>query len=173
VAQQAIRLRRRVHAVKTDDPRLEESRTKLLDRVQKINDLILTVLKNHLAVEQFMNDFLDTSDKKPNRLTFAKKVKLCKRLKPAEIEPPIWDVLDAANELRNKIAHTLDQSQIQPTMDKLRAAYLTALTPLQTDQAKNLDDVRLAASAFELCGAYIVGATVAAQAAKKMAAISR
>jgi len=38
--------------VKTDDPRLEESRNKLLDRVQKINDLKLTVLKNHLMVEE-------------------------------------------------------------------------------------------------------------------------
>jgi hypothetical protein len=140
--------------VKTDDPRLEESRNKLLDRVQKINDLILTVLKNHLAVEQFMNDFLEASGKRPNRLTFAKKAKLCKRMKPAEIEPPIWDVLDAANELRNKIAHTLDQAQIQPKMDKLRAAYLAALTPTQAKEAEKLDDVRIAASAFELCGAY-------------------
>jgi len=50
---------------------------------------------------------------------------------------------------------------------------LAALTPTQAKEAEKLDDVRIAASAFELCGAYIVGATVAAQAAKKTAAISR
>jgi hypothetical protein len=167
-----MRQHHKENAVKTDDPRLEESRNKLLERVQKINDRILTVLKNHLVVEQFMNDFLDVSSKKHEGLTFAEKAKLCQELKPAEIEPPIWNVLDAANKLRNKIAHTLDEEEIQPKMDKLRDAYLSALTPTQRKGTEELDDVRIAASAFELCGSYLVGATVAAQAANKTAAIS-
>jgi hypothetical protein len=153
--------------VKTDDPRLEESRKKLLERVQKINDLILTVLKNHLVVEQFMNEFLDSSGKKHDDLTFAKKAMQCEELNPAEIDTPIWTVLDAANKLRNKIAHTLDQTQIRRKMDKLRAAYLAALTPTQAKGAEELDDILIAANAFELCGAYLVGATVAAQARNK------
>ncbi len=117
--------------MKTDDPRLEESRKKALERIQKINDMMLTVLKNHLVVEQFMNDFLDVSGRKHRGLTFDKKSKRCKGLKPAEIDPPIWKVLDAGNALRNKIAHTLDQSQIQSKMDELRADFLAALTPEQ------------------------------------------
>jgi hypothetical protein len=153
--------------VKTDDPRLEESRKKLLERLQKINDLILAVLKNHLVVEQFMNGFLDASGEKHDELSFAEKANLCKELKPAEIDPPIWSVLTKGNQLRNKIAHTLDQTEIQVKMDELREAYLAALTEKQAEAAKKLDDVRIAAAAFELCGAYLVAATDAAPARKK------
>jgi hypothetical protein len=46
----------------------------------------------------------------------------------------------------------------------MRAAYLAALTPTQAKAAEKLDDVRIAAAAFELCGAYLVAATEAARA---------
>jgi hypothetical protein len=153
--------------VKTDDPRLEASRKKLLERIQKINDLMLTVLKNHLVLEQFINEFLDGSGKKHDDLTFAKKVALCEELEPPEIDPPIWKTLTAANGLRNKIAHTLDQAQIRAKMDELRGAYLAALTPTQAKGVEQLDDDRIAANACELCGAYLVAATDTAQARKK------
>jgi hypothetical protein len=68
--------------------------------------------------------------------------------------------------LRNKIAHTLDEAQIQPQMDQLRVAYLTALTPTQATGVEQLDDVRTASGACELCGSYLVVATDAAQAHK-------
>jgi hypothetical protein len=152
--------------VKTDDPRLEESRQKLLERVQKINDLILTVLKKHLILEHFMNEFLDASRKKyDDELSFAKKAALCKELKPAEIDPSIWEVLTKANQLRNKIAHTLDEAEIKSKTDDLRTSYLAALTPTQAKGAEKLDDVRIASGAFELCGAYVVAATIGVQAA--------
>ena len=73
----------------------------------------------------------------------------------------------AANELRNKIAHTFDQAKIKAKMDALRAAYLAALAANQAEAAKKLDDARIAASACELCGAYVAVATEAAQARKK------
>ncbi len=129
--------------MKTDDPRLEESRKKLFERVQKINDLMLTVLKNHLILEQLVNEFLDASGKMDEDLTFAKKATLCEELRPAEIDPPIWKVIAAANRLRNKIAHTLDQAQIQAKMDELRATYLAALTPTQAKGVEKLDDARI------------------------------
>ena len=44
--------------MKADDPRLEESLKRLTERIQKINDMIVTVLKNHLVLEQFINKFL-------------------------------------------------------------------------------------------------------------------
>jgi hypothetical protein len=151
--------------VKTDDPRLDLQ--KLFERVQKINDLMLTVLKSHLILEQFINEFLDASSEKYDELTFAEKAELCETLNPAEIDQPIWTVVTAANKLRNKIAHTLDHTQIQSKMDELRAAYLAALTPTQVKEAKKLDDVRTAHSACALCGAYLVVATDGTQARKK------
>jgi hypothetical protein len=69
--------------------------------------------------------------------------------------------LTKANQLRNKIAHTLNQSEIQVRMDELRAAYLAALSDQQRPHSEKLDDVRIAAGAFELCMAYLVGATEA------------
>jgi hypothetical protein len=153
-------------AVAAADPRLEENRTKLVERIQKMNDLKVTVLKSHLNLEQLIDEFLDASDKKYAGLKFAEKVKLCQELNPAEIGPPIWTIVTAANSLRNKIAHTLDQAQIQPQMDQLRAAYLAALTPRQASGVEQLDDVRIASGACELCGNFLVVATDAAQARK-------
>jgi hypothetical protein len=152
----------RENVVKIDDPRLEENRKKLVERIQKINELKVTVLKGHLNLE-----FLDASGKKHAGLKFAEKAKLCQELNPAEIDPPVWTIVTAANSLRNKVAHTLDQAQIQPQMDQLRAAYLAALTPTQAKEVETLDDVRIASSACEHCGSYLVVATDAAQARKK------
>ncbi|MGA7454050.1 MAG: hypothetical protein WBW73_23205 [Rhodoplanes sp.] len=73
----------------------------------------------------------------------------------------------AANKLRNKIAHTFDQTKIKEKMDALRAAYLAALTETQRKSVKDLDDAGIVAGACELCGAYLVVATDAVKAGKK------
>ena len=49
-------------------------------------------------------------------------------------------------------------------MNELRVAYLASLTPVQAKSAENLDDVRIASGAFELCGAYLVAAAYNARA---------
>ncbi len=100
--------------------------------------------------------------------SFADKAQHCQSLKPPEIDAPIWKVLAAANQLRNKIAHTLDQAEIKIKMDEVRAAYLAVLSDQQRPQSEKLDDVRIAAAAFELCGAYLVAATETARAGKKL-----
>jgi hypothetical protein len=41
--------------VKTDDPRLENARKEMKERVEKYNALTLSVIKSHLAVEQAMD----------------------------------------------------------------------------------------------------------------------
>lgn len=149
-----------------DDLRLEKSRNEVIERVNRVNEMIVTVLKNHLVVEQFMDEFLVASGKKANG-SFADKAQHCESLKPPQIDPPIWKVLTAANQLRNKITHTLDQAEIKTKMDEVRAAYLAALTDQQRPHSEKLDNVRIAAGAFELCGAYLVAATETARAAKK------
>jgi len=80
---------------------------------------------------------------------------------PPEIEAPIWDLITTVNYLRNKIARSLDQDEIQSKVDDVRVEYLAALTPEQQKHARGLLDIRITAGAFELCGAYIVGATEA------------
>jgi len=68
----------------------------------------------------------------------------------------------ARKELRkqDRSRHTLDRTQIQPKMDKLRRAYLAGsrrLKGLRKKEKKNLTDVRSPPVPFEICGAYIVG----------------
>jgi hypothetical protein len=70
-----------------------------------------------------------------------------------------------ANRLRNKIACELDRAKIETEMDELRAG--AARSYAQTKEAKKLDDVRIAAAAFERCSAYLVAATETARARKK------
>jgi hypothetical protein len=149
--------------MKADDPRLEQSRKEAIERVNRVNAMMVTVLKNHLVVEQFMDEFLVASGKKANG-SFADKAQHCQSLKPPEVDPSIWNVLTAANQLRNKIAHTLDEVEIKTKMDGVRAHYLAALSDEQQAHAGKLDDVQIAAAAFELCAAYIVAATRAAPA---------
>src|ERR1700730_8998988 len=154
--------------MKADDPRLEKSQQEALARVARVNEMMVTVLRSHFVVEQFMDEFLAVSGRKP-KATFADKAQSCQDLKPPEIEPALWEVLKKANLLRNKIAHTLDHAEIQVKMDGLRAAYLAALSNQQRPHSKNLDDTRIAAGAFELCGAYLVGATEAVREKKRKA----
>jgi hypothetical protein len=101
--------------------------------------------------------------------TFADKAQSCQDLKPPETERGLWEVLKKANLLRNKIAHTLDDAEIQVKMDELRAAYLTALSDQQRSHSEKLDDIRIAAGAFELCGAYVFGAAEAVREKKREA----
>ena len=100
-------------------------------------------------------------------MTFCDKAKACEELNPPEVEASIWKVVYAANELRNKIAHTFDHAKIKGKMDALRAAYLAALAQTQRRDVEKLDDVRIAAGACELCSAYLAVATEAAKARKK------
>jgi hypothetical protein len=152
--------------MKADDPRLEKSRTEAIERVSRVNEMIVTVLKNHLVVEQFMDEFLAASGKKAKG-SFADKAQHCQSLNPPEIDPPIWKVLTAANQLRNKIAHTLDQAEIKTKMDEVRSAYLASLSDQQRPHSETLDDAHIVAAAFELCAAYIVAATETVRATKK------
>jgi hypothetical protein len=152
--------------MKADDPRLEKARQEAIERVKRVDEMMVTVLKNHLVVEQFMDEFLLASGKKADG-KFSDKIDRCRGLKPPEFTDKDWAVLSKANQLRNKIGHTLDQAEIKAKMDEVRVAYLAALSDEQRPHSEKLDDVRIAAAAFEHCGAYMVAATETARAAKK------
>ena len=42
--------------MKADDPRLEKARLEMFERVKKMDDLTLAVLRSHLLAEQCMTD---------------------------------------------------------------------------------------------------------------------
>jgi hypothetical protein len=76
--------------MKADDPRLEASRKEVFERIKKMDELMLTVLKNHVGLEQFLSEFLEASGKKPDEMSFYEKAKECEGLGPPEVEPAIW-----------------------------------------------------------------------------------
>jgi hypothetical protein len=145
--------------VKLDDPRLIESHKRLTERIAKLDEMVLTVLKNHIAVEQVMGDFLEAHGKKSNDLTFSDKIKACKARNAPEIEKPIWDLLKEANRLRNTIAHKMDEKGIKAQMEVVRATYCAAVSKEQAEAAKTMTDPQMAMTALMHPGSYIVVAT--------------
>jgi hypothetical protein len=138
---------------------LGDARKAWAERRERINNLILSVLKSHLLIEQFMNGMLEAGGKNSEDMTFAQKMCECENLKAEEIEDWVFPLLKKANQLRNKIAHTLDQDQIKSRMDEVRATFLATLKPNDAEAYDKFSDDLIAASAFEQCGAFIVGAT--------------
>lgn len=142
--------------MRTDDPRLEKAREQMFERIKKYDEMMLTVFKNHLGCEQFLNELLSASSKPWKKKRCAGKIDVAKKLNLTEFEPAIWDVLEAGNKLRNQIAHSPDESKIAAKMAALRKAYLAAITPEQAKGCENLDDTRIVVLAFGLCGGYLV-----------------
>lgn len=101
--------------MKTDDSRLETARTEVLERNEKMDALTLATLRSHLIAEQSMNDFIVARGVNRKWLldkTFWQKMQKCKLLSKEERNDPLWDVLDATNQLRNAMAHTLSIEKI-------------------------------------------------------------
>jgi|SRR5579864_1865110 len=143
--------------MKSDDLDLEKYRQEIFDRAQKMDALILSVLKTHLLVEQCMNDYMTVCGLKKRwiRKRFSDKMKKCKLLAKDEGKDPLWDVLEAANCLRNKIAHTLDIAEIKEKMAILKEKYFACLTQKQVDGIKDQADDFLAMSACSTCAGFI------------------
>jgi uncharacterized protein YutE (UPF0331/DUF86 family) len=61
----------------------------------------------------------------------------CKLLAKNEGDAELWDVLDAANQLRNTIAHTLSIEKIAEKMKQLKERYFAFLTEKQAADLKD------------------------------------
>jgi len=148
--------------VKSDDPRLQKAHKEMIARVEKYNERMLTVIKNHLACEDCLNQLLAAAGRKWKGKKFSGKFDIAKKeIKPPEVEPVIWDLIDAGNQLRNAVAHGHAESKIAAKMAKLGEAYLAALTPFQRQHAQGLTETQMVVSAFGLGGAFIIAAAEA------------
>jgi len=148
--------------VKTDDPRLEKGRKEMTERIEKMDALTLAVLRSHLLAEQCMGDYLIANGKRSKwikRQKFSKKMEWCKNLAKEEAIDSHWDVLNAANQLRNAIAHTLSAEEIDKKMQLLKDRYFNCLTEKQAaDLAKQSDDY-IAQTACVSCAGFIATLT--------------
>jgi hypothetical protein len=129
--------------LKTDDPQLEKARKEMIERNDKMDKLTLATLRSHLLVEQSMNDHIVGRGVKRKWLIkkrFWDKMQKCKTLAKEEGQDPLWDVLDAANHLRNAIGHTLSVGRIAEKMVQLKEKYLASLTEKQAAGLKGQPD---------------------------------
>jgi hypothetical protein len=145
--------------VRIDDPRFEKAHAEMTERVRKFDERMLTVIKNHLGCEQFLNDALAAAGRRGKTRRCAGKIAIAKRLKLSEMTEPIWKVLEEGNRLRNAIAHGDEESVIADRMAKFRKAYLAALSPEQSKGVADLDDIRLTVLAYSFVGAFLVVST--------------
>ena len=144
--------------MKTDDPRLEKARKEMLGRNDRMDKLTLATLRSHLLAEQSMNDYIVARGVKRKWLlkkAFWQKMQKCKLLSREERNNPLWDVLEAANQLRNAIAHTLSIEKISEKMAHLKEKYLASLTKEQAAGLKDQADDYLAQSACIDCAGFI------------------
>jgi hypothetical protein len=67
----------------------------------------------------------------------------------------LWGVLNAANKLRNTIAHTLSSDKITDKMKVLKDRYLACLTAEQAAELAGQPDDYIAQSACVTCAGFI------------------
>jgi hypothetical protein len=139
-----------------DDPRLEQAHKEMTERVEKYDERLVTVLKNHLGCEQSLNDLLAAASRRWKRRTFAGKIDIAQKLFLPEMTEPIWVVLKAGNGLRNAIAHGHKEGTIAARMTDLRNAYTASLTPERARDVETLTDTQLVVVAFTMAGSYLV-----------------
>jgi hypothetical protein len=144
--------------MKTDDPWLEKTRKEMVERLDKMDKLTLSTLRSHLLAEQCMNDYIIGSGVKRKWLskkTFWAKMQKCKKLAKKDGKDQLWNVLEAANQLRNTIAHSLSTDRIAEKVANSKAKYLGSLTEKQAAGLKDQPDDFIAQSACVDCVGFI------------------
>ena len=116
----------------------------------------MTVLKNHLAAEQSLNDLLAAASRRWKRRTFAGKIDVSKELFLAELSEVLWDVLKAGNDLRNAVAHGHKEGTVAARMIDFRKAFLASVSPEQRKGIEEMTDTQMVTSAFSHCGSYLM-----------------
>ncbi|MFK4721033.1 hypothetical protein ABIE89_002133 [Bradyrhizobium niftali] len=147
-----------------------ETHKRSIEIVRRIEDMMLTVVKTQVIVENFMNELLEAYGKDPQRLFFTgPKITECKeRLKPPEVGDQIWSLFSLCTHVRNELVHSLNTEKIKEKSELVRQQY-AAITPEGPRQQEilNSNDTDVVANALRHCGGYIVIATDAKVAANK------
>ncbi|ABD86562.1 hypothetical protein [Rhodopseudomonas palustris] len=142
-----------------NDPRLEEAHKNMVERVEKYDERIVTVLKCHLTAEQALDDLLGSASRRWKRRSFAGKIDVVEKLFLPELDPPMWAVLKAGNDLRNAVAHGHKEGTVTQRMADLRKALLAWVPPEQRPGVEAMTDPQMVSTAFFQCASFIVVAT--------------
>jgi hypothetical protein len=100
--------------MRTDDERLGQSRKAIVERIEKLNAVMLTVIEGHLIVEQAMDGFLEASIFYPepvreNRFNFSHKAHMCRSWGLMKMKMTFGASCGPSmhSEIRSRIARTL------------------------------------------------------------------
>jgi hypothetical protein len=139
----------------------EAANKKFKEDLERLDNMLLMVLKNQIIVERFMIAFLDAHGKDPNHFFFtSKKIEGCSVIDPPEVGKANWNLLMLCSYVRNELAHSLDNDKLKIALDNVRNAYLTVTdSEVQKKSIQEMDDTQMVTSALCHCGSLIVIAT--------------
>ena len=116
----------------------------LLRHIQA-DPVVMNTLKGHLIIEEKMTagierflwhgEFVDDL-----RLSFAKKLVLCRSMSITDENHSMWDVISKLNTLRNTLAHSLDGERRNKAFAELRGAYMHELNGLPLNEIEKTDE---------------------------------
>jgi len=152
--------------MKANDMRLEMAHKEMIERIQKYEERIVTVLKGHLAAEQALNDLLRVARRRWKR-PFAGKIDVAQKLLLPDLTTEMWDVLKAGNDLRNAVAHGHREGTIAQRIADVRRALLVWASPPQRPGIETMTDTQLISTVFFQCASFVVVATMKLDEQKK------
>jgi hypothetical protein len=142
----------------------EESHQRFKKEAERIDNMVLTVVKAQIVIERFMIELLEAHGRDPKHFLFtAPKIKECKeKIDPPEVGQPMWELLSLCTHVRNELVHNLDTKEIKAKCDKVREAYLAVTENERRKQGiREMNDTQMVTSAIYDCGSLIVVATEA------------
>lgn len=148
----------------------EEAHQRFKKEAERIDNMVLTVVKAQIVIERSMIELLEAHGRDPKHFLFtAPKIKECKeKIDPPEVDQPMWELLSLCTHVRNELVHNLDTKEIKGKCDKVREAYLAVADNERRKQGiREMDDTQMVTSAIYDCGSLIVVATAAKVAADK------
>jgi hypothetical protein len=127
---------------------------------KRLDELRVAVLKAHAVVEGILDSFIEVSVFHPQHLdlqytNFHTKASVAQSLCLDEDKNPLWDVLWALNQLRNKVAHNAETGVIDEKMKILRTAYMKTVSGQRAEEAKKFLDTKLLEEASYDCGGFL------------------
>ena len=147
----------------------EEAHKRFKADLERIDDMILAVVKAQIVVERFMIELLEAYGRDPKHFFFtAQKITECKKIDPLEVGQTMWELLSLCSYVRNDLVHSLDNEQLKAKANAVREAYLAATENERQKQGiRDMNDTQMVTSALYDCGSLIVVATDAKVAADK------
>ena len=88
----------------------EEAHQRFKKEAERIDNMVLTVVKAQIIIERSMIELLEAHGKDPKHFLFtAPKIKECKeKIDPPEVGQPTWELLSLCTHVRNELVHNLD-----------------------------------------------------------------